>query len=69
MSEHVYEVIELVGSSSEGIEAAIQNAIGKAAATVQEIRWFQVVETRGYVEEGEVSHWQVTVKIGFTMEE
>lgn len=69
MSEHVYEVIELVGSSREGIEAAVQNAIGKAAETIGEIRWFQVLETRGYVEDGEVAYWQVTVKIGFTMEE
>jgi flavin-binding protein dodecin len=69
MSEHVYEVIELVGSSRESIEGAVQNAITKASETIEEIRWFQVRETRGYVEEGEVAYWQVTVKIGFTMEE
>ena len=69
MNEHVYEVIELVGSSRESIEGAVQNAIAKASETIEEIRWFQVRETRGYVEEGEVAYWQVTVKIGFTMEE
>ncbi|HDQ45308.1 MAG TPA: dodecin domain-containing protein [bacterium] len=69
MSEHVYEVAELVGSSKEGIEDAVQNAISKLSKTVTEIRWFQVLETRGFVEEGRVAWWQVTVKIGFRMEE
>lgn len=68
MSDHVYEVIELVGSSKEGFDEAIQNAIQKASETVQEMRWFKVTETRGYIEEGEIAYWQVTVKIGFTME-
>jgi flavin-binding protein dodecin len=69
MSEHVYKVIELVGSSKVGIEDAAQNAIAKAAATVRNMRWFEVMETRGYIEEGQVAYWQVTVKIGFTIED
>lgn len=69
MSEHVYEIIELVGSSREGFDEAIRNAISKASETVQEMRWFKVTDTRGYIEEGEIAYWQVTVKIGFTMED
>jgi dodecin len=69
MSEHVYKQVELVGSSTTGIEAAVQNAIIKAAATIRNMRWFQVVETRGYIEDGRVAYWQVTVKIGFTIED
>jgi len=68
MSDNVYKVIELVGSSATGIEDAVQNAIARASATVREIRWFEVVETRGHVEEGRVAHYQVTLKIGFTLE-
>jgi hypothetical protein len=68
MSEHVYKFIELTGSSSKGIEDAIQTAIAKAGETVRNMRWFQVVETRGYIEKNEVSYWQVTIKIGFTVE-
>jgi flavin-binding protein dodecin len=67
MSDNVYKIIELVGSSASGIEDAIQNAVGRAAATVRDIRWFEVVSTRGHVEEGRVAHYQVTVRIGFTL--
>jgi flavin-binding protein dodecin len=68
MSEHVYKLVELVGSSTIGIEDAVQNAITKAAATIRNMRWFQVVETRGYINAGNIAYWQVTVKIGFTIE-
>jgi dodecin len=69
MSEHVYKLIELVGSSKVGVDDAVQNAISKAAATVRNMRWFEVMETRGFIEEGRIAYWQVTVKIGFTIEE
>jgi len=69
MNDHVYKKIELTGSSTVSIEDAIQKAIARAAKTIRNLRWFEVVETRGYIEEGEVSYWQVTVKIGFTMED
>jgi flavin-binding protein dodecin len=69
MSDHTYKIIELVGSSKTSIEEAIQNAIAKAATTIRDIRWFEVVETRGYVENGTVAYYQVTLKLGFTLEE
>ena len=69
MSEHVYKLIELVGSSKVSIEDAIQNAVNRAAKTVRNIRWFQVLETRGHIENGQVSHYQVTLKIGFTLDD
>lgn len=68
MSDHVYKTIELVGSSSDTVEDAIRKAVAKAAETVRNLRWFQVVDTRGHIEEGRVAHWQVTLKIGFTLE-
>jgi dodecin len=69
MSEHVYKTIELVGSSTRGAEDAIQKAIGKASETIRNLRWFEVVDTRGHIEGGRVAHWQVTLKLGFTLEE
>jgi dodecin len=69
MSEHTYKLIELVGSSRVGIEDAVQNAITKAGASVRNMRWCQVVETRGYIEGDRIAYWQVTVKIGFTIED
>jgi len=68
MSEHVYKHLELTGSSAKGIQPAIENAIEKASKTVRNIHWFQVTETRGHVAEGKVAHWQVTLKVGFTLE-
>jgi flavin-binding protein dodecin len=68
MNDHVYKKIELVGSSPDGIEAAVKNALARAAQSVRNIRWFEVVETRGHIENGQVAHWQVTLKIGFTLE-
>jgi flavin-binding protein dodecin len=66
--DHVYKITELVGSSTESMEAAVENAVKRAAKTLRNLRWFQVTETRGNVEDGRVSHWQVTVKIGFTLD-
>jgi flavin-binding protein dodecin len=66
--DHVYKMLELTGSSAVGIEEAIRNAIAKANETVRNIHWFNVIETRGHVEDGRVAHWQVTLKIGFTLE-
>lgn len=68
MSDHVYKKIELVGSSAKSIEDAVNNAVTKAAETLRNMRWFEVTETRGHIEDGKISHWQVTVKVGFTLE-
>jgi len=68
MTDHVYKLIELTGSSNTGIEEAVQVAIAKANETVRNIRWFEVTETRGHVVDGKVAHWQVTIKAGFTLE-
>jgi flavin-binding protein dodecin len=68
MSSHVYKMLELTGSSPISIEEAVQTAIAKANETVRNIQWFTVTETRGHVVEGKVAHWQVTVKLGFTLE-
>jgi flavin-binding protein dodecin len=69
MNDHVYKQIELTGSSQNSMEEAIKNAIARANKTLHNLRWFQVTETRGYIEDGEVAYWQVTVKIGFTLDE
>ena len=68
MSEHVYKHLELTGSSKIGIEDAVTNAIERASKTVRNIHWFQVTETRGHVVDGKVSHWQVTINAGFTLD-
>lgn len=68
MPDHVYKTIELVGSSTSGVEDAIRNAVAKASQTLRNLRWFEVTETRGHIEGGEVAHWQVTLKLGFTLE-
>lgn len=67
MSEHTYKVIELVGSSPNGIDAAIDSAIERAATTLEQLRWFEVKEIRGRIEDGEVAHYQVTLRVGFTL--
>ena len=69
MSHHSYRVIEVVGSSPTGIDDAIRNAVTDAAKTLRHIGWFQVVETRGHVENGAVAHFQVTLKVGFTLDD
>lgn len=68
MSHHIYKHIELTGSSEQGIQPAIENAIAKAAESLHGMRWFEVVDTRGHVEHGRVAHWQVTIKVGFTLD-
>jgi flavin-binding protein dodecin len=68
MSDHIYKTLELVGSSTKGMEDAVQQAIAKAAETVRNLRWFEVVDTRGHIEGSRVAHWQVTLKLGFTLE-
>ena len=68
MSDHVYKKIELVGSSSRSIEEAAENAIARAQKTIRNMRWFEITETRGYIEKGKVDHWQVTLKVGFTLD-
>jgi flavin-binding protein dodecin len=69
MQEHIYKVIEIVGSSQTSIEDAISTAISRAGETLRHLRWFEVVQTRGHVENGKIAHYQVTLKVGFTMEE
>ncbi len=69
MTEHVYKKIELTGSSTVGIQEAIENAVSKAAANTDNMRWLEVIETRGHIENGKVAHWQVTIKIGFALTE
>ena len=69
MSDHIYKKIELIGSSPNGIEDAVNNAVNRAAKTIRNMRWFEVVETRGHIEDGKVNEWQVTVKVGFTLDQ
>ncbi len=68
MSDHVYKSIELTGSWETSIEEAVQNALTKASASVKNMQWFQVTETRGHIENDRVGHWQVSIKVGFTLE-
>ncbi len=68
MSDHVYKIVEIVGSSPDSIEDAISRAVTRASETLREIRWFEVVGTRGHVEGGRVAHYQVTLRIGFTLD-
>ena len=68
MSDHIYKTIELIGSSTKSVEDAVQKAVAKASETVRNLRWLQVLDTRGHIENGRVAHWQVTIKIGFTLE-
>ncbi|AOX99729.1 dodecin [Jeongeupia sp. USM3] len=68
MSEHVYKMVELVGSSTQSCDEAIRNAIAKAAQTIKNMDWFEVVETRGHIVDGKVGHWQVTLKVGFRVD-
>lgn len=69
MPDHVYKVIELVGSSEQSISQAIEVAVAKAAETVRHLGWFEVLQVRGHIENGKVKHYQVTVKAGFTLED
>lgn len=69
MDEAVYKIIELTGTSATSSDEAVRNALARAAKTVRQMRWFEVVETRGSIEEGTIAQWQVTVRIGFRLEE
>ncbi|MGJ0428935.1 dodecin [Methylobacter sp.] len=69
MPDHIYKKIELTGSSTVSMQEAIENAISKASQTLHDMRWFEVVETRGNIQGGKVAHWQVTIKIGFALTE
>lgn len=69
MNDHVYKSVELTGSSKSSSDDAVRSAIERAAVSMRNIRWFQVLETRGHVADGRIAHWQVTVKVGFTIDE
>lgn len=69
MSDNVYKVVELTGSSTTSMEHAIQNAVQRASRTLRQLRWFEVTDTRGHIENGAIAHWQVTIKVGFTLDE
>jgi dodecin len=68
MSDHIYKKIELVGSSPNGIEDAVNNAISRAGKTIRNMKWFEVAEVRGHLEDSKIADWQVTVKVGFTLD-
>jgi dodecin len=69
MSDHVYKVVELTGSSTTSMEDAIRTAVRRAGRTLRQLRWFEVTDTRGHIENGDVAHWQVTLKVGFTLDD
>ena len=69
MSEHVYKTIELTGSSMTSSDDAVRKALARASKSVRNMRWFQVTDTRGHIQDGQVAHWQVTIKVGFTLDE
>jgi len=69
MSDHIYKKIEMTGSSPQSIEQAVRNAVDKAGQTVRNMRWFEVVETRGHIDNRQIAHWQVTIKVGFTLDD
>lgn len=68
MKDHVYKTTELVGTSTKGIEDAVETAVNRASKTLRSLRWFEVTESRGTIDGGKVGHWQVTVKVGFTLD-
>jgi flavin-binding protein dodecin len=69
MTSHTYKIIELVGSSTAGTDDAVKNAITKASLTLKHLEWFEIVETRGHIEGGKVAHFQVTIRVGFRIED
>jgi flavin-binding protein dodecin len=69
MPDHVYRIIEVAGSSENSIEEAIQNAVGRASRTLRQVGWFEVIQTRGDVDNGKIGHYQVILKVGFTLED
>ena len=68
MSDHIYKKLELTGSSTKGTDDAIKNAISKASESIHNMDWFEVVETRGHIQDGVIAHWQVTIKVGFRLD-
>ncbi|MEC9372211.1 MAG: dodecin [Planctomycetota bacterium] len=69
MSDHIYKSVKLTGSSKKSMEDAVQNAVARAGKTIHNMRWFEIVETRGHIENGAIAHWQVTIELGFTLDE
>lgn len=69
MSDHVYKQIRLTGSSTESSDDAVRRAVNKASESLKNLRWFEVIDTRGHIDDGRVQHWQVTVEVGFTLED
>jgi flavin-binding protein dodecin len=69
MQDHIYKIVELAGSSDAGYEDAIQNAISRASQSIRHLRWFEVSEMRGHVENGRVKHYQIVLRVGFTLED
>jgi len=68
MQDHVYKLVDLVGTSTSSIEEAIQNAVSRANETIRDLRWFEVVQTRGHIEDGKIDHYQVVLRVAFTLE-
>lgn len=68
MSDHIYKAVELTGSSTISSDDAVSKAIARASETLHNLRWFEVTEVRGHIEDGKIGHWQVTVKVSFTLE-
>lgn len=69
MSDNIYKIVEITGSSTRSMEDAIDTAVKRASRTLRHLRWFQVVDTRGHIEDGAIAHWQVTIKLGFTLDD
>ncbi len=69
MSDHIYKTVELIGSSKNGIEDAVDQALARAGKTIRNMRWFEVTETRGHIENGQVAHWQIGMRVGFTLDD
>ena len=69
MPDHVYKSVELTGSSPDRVQKAIENAIARASETIRNVRWFEISQVRGQVEAGKIAHWQVTMKVGFTLDD
>jgi len=69
MPDHVYKSVELTGSSAIGSDDAVKKAIARASKTLHNLRWFEVIQVRGHIENGAVAHWQATIKVGFSLEE
>jgi dodecin len=69
MPDHVYKKLELTGSSTKSSDDAVRNAIAKAGKTMRNMHWFEVIDTRGHIEKNKIAHWQVTIKVGFTLED